>query len=63
MTTVKKKCKCSIDLIGLNEYLAKVKRLTGIKLKMANPIIRACYEQKSIDTGRWLTLDEFEKLL
>lgn len=48
---------------GLDEYLAKVKALTGNKIKCKSPIVRALYEDKSIQAGHWLTLNEFEELI
>jgi hypothetical protein len=52
-----------MEKMSLNEYLDKVKKLTGIKIKMSNPVTRALYETLSVDIGHWLTIDEFEELL
>ena len=49
----------SFSMVGLNEYLAKVKALKGKKVKMASPIHRVVYEEKSVNAGHWLTLSEY----
>jgi len=47
----------------LNQYLEQVKKLSGNKVKMANPVVRAIYEEKSLQVGRWLTIEEFKNTL
>jgi len=51
------------DINKMNEYLEKVKNLKGTKQKMGNPVTRALYEDKSVISGHWLTLKEFEDSL
>jgi len=52
-----------LDILKLNEYLDKVKKLTGIKVKMSNPVTRCLYEEKSLIAGHWMTVKEFEDSL
>ena len=50
-------------MMTLDEYLTAVKALTGTKVKFANPIMRADYEDKSVKAGQWLTLTQYETSL
>lgn len=50
-------------MISLKEYLDQVARLTGTKQKMNNPVTRALYEEKSVEAGHWLSVDEFNATL
>lgn len=63
MTNIIKSSCIKLDLLKMNEYLDSVKKLTGTKIKMSNPITRCIYEQKSLLAGRWLSIKEFEDTL
>lgn len=52
-----------LNKLTLNEYMDNVKNLTGNKIKFVNPVIRASYEGKSIISGHWLTLKEYEGMI
>ncbi len=51
------------EIESLNNYLERVKSLKGTKIKMKNPVMRALYEEKSLQIGYWMTIVEFETRL
>lgn len=45
--------------LSLKEYLECIKNLNGTKIKFSNTVIRTDYEDKSLQTGKWLTIEEY----
>jgi len=52
-----------IDMVKMNEYLTRVKALSGTKMRMKSPIVRAYYEEKCLTVGHWMTVEEFEAII